>query len=46
MGCLPGLEVANYMIGKAATVSVIGQSAAPLSHVFGPLIGQWFRKVL
>ncbi|CAL1545244.1 unnamed protein product [Lymnaea stagnalis] len=40
-----GLEVANYLVGKAATVTVIGQSAVPLAHVFGPLIGQWFRKL-
>lgn len=40
-----GLEVANYMVGKAAVVNVIGQSSTPLAHVFGPKIGEWFRKV-
>ncbi|XP_035825044.1 apoptosis-inducing factor 3 isoform X1 [Aplysia californica] len=40
-----GLEVATFMVNKAASVNVIGRSSEPCGHVFGPQIGQWFRKL-
>ncbi|RUS78071.1 hypothetical protein EGW08_014151, partial [Elysia chlorotica] len=40
-----GLEVACAMVGHAASVSVVGNTAAPLLHVFGQEIGQWLQKL-
>ena len=33
------------MVSHAASVSVVGNSAAPLLHVFGREIGEWIQKV-
>nr|CAH0112337.1 unnamed protein product [Daphnia galeata] len=35
-----GMEVAAYLVDKAASVTVIGRSSTPFAHVFGPLIGR------
>ncbi|KAK3798334.1 hypothetical protein RRG08_063349 [Elysia crispata] len=40
-----GLEVACAMVSHAASVSVVGNSAAPLLHVFGREIGEWIQKL-
>lgn len=40
-----GLEVACAMVSNAASVSVVGNSAAPLLHVFGKEIGEWIQKL-
>ena len=33
-----GMEAAAYLVDKAASVSVIGRSSAPFSHVFGKTV--------
>ena len=36
-----GMEAAAYLVDKAASVTVIGRSSAPFSHVFG----KWSAEV-
>ncbi|GFR86765.1 apoptosis-inducing factor 3-like protein [Elysia marginata] len=40
-----GLEVACAMVSNAASVSVVGNSAVPLLHVFGREVGEWIQKL-
>ena len=40
-----GMEVAASLVGKAASVSVIGRSDVPLKPSLGPQIGERLMKV-
>ncbi|KAI9561897.1 hypothetical protein GHT06_012859 [Daphnia sinensis] len=40
-----GMEVAAYLVDKAASVTVVGRSSTPFVHVFGPLIGKRLQQL-
>ncbi|XP_046442714.1 apoptosis-inducing factor 3-like isoform X2 [Daphnia pulex] len=40
-----GMEVAAYLVDKAASVTVVGRSSTPFAHVFGSLIGRRLQQL-
>jgi NADPH-dependent 2,4-dienoyl-CoA reductase/sulfur reductase-like enzyme len=40
-----GMEAAAYLVDKAASVTVVGRSSAPFSHVFGGEVFIFGRRV-